>query len=134
MICIQCCETCTNVVFFVTGLPSSPQNLHVVNTDSGSISLEWTPSKETAVTPVHGYTIEMAVGDSKDFVEMAKVHSGTSKFDATGLKDGEKYNFRIKAENQIGSSSDGAQLASPVAAAAPPPGEKRKQRSMKPIP
>ena len=44
-----------------------------MGTDSGCISLEWMPAKETATAPVDGYVIEMAEGDSKNFVEVAKV-------------------------------------------------------------
>ena len=76
-----------------TGLPSSPQNLHVVETDSGRISLEWKPSIETATATVDEYIIEMAEGDSKNFVEVGKVDGGICKFDATGLKDGSKVQF-----------------------------------------
>ena len=68
------------------------------------------PAKETATAPVDGYVMEMAEGDSKNFVEVAKVDGGTCTFDATGLKDGEKYNFRVKAQNQAGNSERSAQL------------------------
>ena len=76
------------------------------------------PAKETATAPVDGYVIEMAEGDSKNFVEVAKVDGGKCKFDATGLKEGEKYNFRIKAQNQAGTSDRCAQLDNPVTASA----------------
>ena len=76
------------------------------------------PAKETATVPVDGYVIEMAEGDSKNFVEVAKVDGGTCTFDATGLKDGEKYNFRIKAQNQTGTSERSAQLDKPATASA----------------
>ena len=64
-----------------------------MGTDSGCISLEWMPAKETATAPVDGYVIEMAEGNSKNFVEVAKVDAEKYKFDATGLKDGEKIQF-----------------------------------------
>ena len=76
------------------------------------------PAKETATAPVDGYVIEMAEGDSKTFIEVAKVDGGKCKFDATGLKDGEKYNFCIKAQNQAGTSERFAQLDKPVTASA----------------
>ena len=74
------------------------------------------PAKETATAPVDGYVIELAEGDSENFVEVAKVDGGTCTFDATGLKDGEKYNFRIKAQNQAGTSERCTQLDKPVTA------------------
>ena len=87
-----------------------------MNTDSGKISLEWRPSIETALGPVDEYVVEMAKGDSKDFTEIAKVDAGICTFDATGLVDGEKYNFRIKARNQAGKSEKSAQLDKPATA------------------
>ena len=89
-----------------------------METNSGRISLEWNPSIETAIAPVDEYIIEMAEGDSKNFVQMAKVDGGTCTFDTFGLKDGEKYNFRIKAQNQAGTSERYAQLEKPVTASA----------------
>ena len=109
---------CLGCVSSNTGSPSSPENLHVVNTDKGSVSLEWQPAKETVIIPVDGYVIEIAKGDNKDFTEVARVDSGTCKFDATGLKDGEMYNFRVKSLNQAGISTGSAQLDKPVIASA----------------
>ena len=100
------------------GLPSSPEDLHVVSTDFGSISLEWMPAKETATTPVDGYVIEMAEGDSENFVEVAKVNGYTCKFEVTNLQDGQKYNFRVKGENRAGTSERCAQLDKPAIASA----------------
>ena len=99
-----------------TDSPSSPENLHVVSTKKGSIFLEWQPAKETSITPVEGYVIEMSKGYSKDFTEVARIDGGTCKFDATGLKDGEKYNFRVKSVNPAGTSVGSAQLDKPVIA------------------
>ena len=107
-----------------TGLPSSPQNLHAVETDSGRISLEWKPSIETATAPVGEYTIEMAEGDSKNYVEVAKVDGGICKFEAIELKDGQKYNFRVSAKNGAGKSNS-TQLKSPVTVSAAPSGERK---------
>ena len=118
-----CVYICDDVI--ITGIPASPQNLHVVETDSGRISLEWKPSIETAIAPVDEYIIEMAEGNSKNFVQVAKVDGGTCKFEATGLKDGEKYNFRIKAQNGAGTSNC-AQIVCPVTASTAAPSGERK--------
>ena len=100
-----------------TDLPANPENLHVVNTEKGQISLAWTPTKETADAPVDGYVIEIASGISNDFQEIGKVEGNTlCTFDATGLKEGQKYNFRIKSQNRSGTSSGYATLDKPVVA------------------
>ena len=101
-----------------TAHPLNPENLHVVGTDKGQVSLEWQPAKETTDAPVNEYTIEMAVGDSNNFIEIATVGGKTFKFDATGLKNGMKYNFRVKSQNQAGTSTGSAQLDKPVVASA----------------
>ena len=58
--------------------------------------------------------IEMAEGNSKDFSEIAIVDNCTCTFKATGLEDGMKYDFRVKAQNSSGNSSGYAQLHKPV--------------------
>ena len=102
--------------------PSVPRNLHVVSTDEGQIFLAWQSPKEKVKAPVEGYVIEMAIGHSKEFVEIDRVDGKTHNFSAAGLKSGQKYNFRIKSENSSGTSS-GAQLEKAVAACPPSVGK-----------
>ncbi len=98
-------------------LPPTPENLHVVNMDRGRVSVAWQPAKETADAPVEGYVIEVAPSNSNDFEEIGRVPGNDMcMFDATGLKEGQKYNFRIRAENQAGVSAGFASLDKPVAA------------------
>ncbi len=88
----------------------------MTNTDTGSVSLEWQPAPSTEKAPVDVYVVEMAVGDRSEFVEIARVDGRTCKFDAIDLKDGQRYNFRVKARNSVGSSEGAAQLDRPVVA------------------
>ncbi len=97
--------------------PSCPHNLQVVHTDRGEISIEWLPSKESFSCPVDRYIVEMATGDSGEFIEVGKVVGTMCHYEARDLVEGEKYNFRIKAENRAGTSS-AAQLEKPVVASA----------------
>ena len=98
----------------VSDPPSSPQDLRVLGTDSGSVSLSWDPAQETAKAPVDGYIIEIAEGNSKDFSEIAIVDKKTCTFKATDLEEGMKYDFCVKAQNSSGNSSGFAQLHKPV--------------------
>ena len=99
-------------------LPSNPENLHVVGTSKGQVFLEWQPAKETREAPIEEYVIEMAVGDSSNYKQIATVDANECKFDAKGLKDGQKYNFRIKALNRAGPSQGYAKLDKQVTASA----------------
>ena len=87
-------------------------------TDKGFIAVAWEAPQDTpnAYTPVDGYIIEMATGVKDNFVKVAEVDGDTRNFTATGLKDGKKYNFRIRAKNSAGVSSAYDQLAKPVKA------------------
>ena len=89
-----------------------------MQTNKGQISLAWEPPQETTNTPVDGYIIEIATGDSPNFKEFARVKNNTCSYDATGLKGGLKYNFRVKTENAVGTSVGAAQLDKPVTASA----------------
>ena len=66
--------------------------------------------------PVDGYIIEMASGDSQEFKQIGRVDSNTCYFDAVGLTNGEKYNFRIRTQNPSGISEGFAQLDEPLIA------------------
>lgn len=104
--------------FHIPAPPSRPEDLRVVDVDTGRISLTWAPPKEipNAYTPVDGYIIEMATGVKDNFVEISRVDGNTCSFEATGLKDNKKYNFRIRTHNAAGTSSAFAQLDEPVIA------------------
>ena len=97
-------------------LPSNPENLHVAGTAKGQIFLEWQPAQETRKAPIEEYVIEMAIGDSNNYRQIATVGADKCKFDAKVLKDGEQYNFRIKAQNQAGTSQGYAKLDKEVTA------------------
>ena len=99
-------------------LPSNPEILHVVGTAKGQVTLQWQPAEETKEAPVKEYVIEMAIEGSDDFKEIAAVDSDSNKFDVKGLKDGQKYNFRIRGQNQAGTSQSFAELEKAVTASA----------------
>ena len=96
--------------------PSSPEKLQVLYTDRGRVTLGWNPPRYDGGAPTTGYIIEMAPGSSVDFVEIATIDGNTCKYEATELRDGQMYNFRIKAQNCAGISREGAKLNEPVTA------------------
>ena len=100
---------------FLSDLPSTPQDLHVVRTDKGLVSLAWSPGKEDKNSPVQEYVLEIAPAGSGDFKEVATLDGKQCSYEVANLKDGQKYNFRIKARNQSG-TSEGVVLDKPVVA------------------
>ena len=105
-------------LFTVTVAPDNPWDVHVVTTGKGSISLAWQPAPDTVNAPVEGYVIEVATGDSNNFTKIGTVDCKKCNFKAKDLEAGQKYNFRIKAQNQSGISSgttlDRSVVASPL--------------------
>ena len=63
-----------------------------------------------------GYILQAAPAGTDNFEDIAKVDAKTSQCEASGLKEGQEYMFRLKAENSAGSSEDSAQLDKPVKA------------------
>ena len=90
----------------------------MVGTNKGEVSLAWQAPKDASNAPVENYIIEIATGDSANFAEFGRVKGQNFTFDASGLKDGQKYNFRVRAQNVVGTSAGGAQLDKPVIASA----------------
>ncbi len=76
----------------------------------------WSPPRYDGGAPLTGYIIEMAPGNSIDFVEFAKVDGKTTEFEAKDLREGQSYNFRVRAQNSIGISVNGTKLPEPVTA------------------
>lgn len=78
----------------------SPGKPEVTDVDSDSVSLSWSRPLKDGGNKITGYVIEgkrpgernwKPMGDSKD-----------TKTTLTGLKDGDEFEFRIRAKNQAG--------------------------------
>ena len=103
-------------ILYPTDPPSAPKDLSVTNTDSGKVTLEWQAPAKDGGSPITGYIIQMAPKKSKDYVGVGKVDGNTTQYEATGLKEGAEYMFRVKAENVEGTSAESAKLEKPVKA------------------
>ena len=91
----------------------------VVDTDSGKVTLAWKPPSNDGGSPVTGYILQAAPAGSKDFTNVGKVDGNILQYEVKGLKDGKEYIFKLRAENEAGSSKNSAQLEKPVKAATP---------------
>lgn len=84
------------IEFEVRGVPGAPSEPHpFVGTQANKVSMGWFPPKDDGGSPITHYVVE-------------EVHTGktqtcrTNQCDFTGLKNGQQYNFRVRAVNKVG--------------------------------
>lgn len=79
------------------GKPGKPQ---VVDWDADRIDIEWTPPTNDGGAPIEGYIVEQKdahTGEWKKVMETPDTNASIK-----GLKEGEMYQFRVKAVNKAG--------------------------------
>jgi hypothetical protein len=83
--------------------PGKPGRPMVTDWDKDRIDIEWDPPLKDGGSPITGYVVEMKDPITKEWVECAEVR-GTSA-SITGLKEGQEYQFRVKAKNKAGAGA-----------------------------
>ncbi|XP_031623079.1 twitchin-like isoform X2 [Contarinia nasturtii] len=83
--------------------PSKPGKPEVVDYDNLSATLKWTKPEKDGGRPITHYTIEMK-SKTGDWVEVLKTVDDKCTAVVDGLKEGMKYQFRVKAHNEGGPS------------------------------
>ena len=86
----------------------------MIGTDRDLITIEWDKPKSDGGSTITSYTIELCCLTELDFTEAGKVASDTTCFTAQGLKEGQKYMVRVRAENAAGLSDSAAELSKPA--------------------
>ncbi|EGT49285.1 hypothetical protein CAEBREN_29721 [Caenorhabditis brenneri] len=74
----------------------------VVDWDADRVSLEWEPPKSDGGAPITQYIIEKKGKHGRDWQECGKVSGDQTNAEILGLKEGEEYQFRVKAVNKAG--------------------------------
>ncbi|XP_052800015.1 twitchin-like isoform X4 [Mya arenaria] len=103
------------IVLDKPGAPEGP--LQVSDVMADSCKLAWKPPVEDGNSPIMGYVVEKCE-EGSDFWERAPGVVQGESHKITGLKDGTKYKFRVKAENMYG-LGDALETDKPVLAKNP---------------
>ena len=83
-------------------VPDAPTALNVMNRDSSSIWLSWTPASDADAERTTSYTIEWRQGTSQSRRTIPV--EGRANFLHTGLTHNTEYFYRVRANNSAGSS------------------------------
>ena len=92
-------------------MPSVPE---VSEVTSESCHLSWTPPRSDGGTPITGYIIERRTDVGGRWIPL-KLKPTTHELDVTDLFEGQKYEFRVIAENKVGAGKPGEPSATVVA-------------------
>ncbi|CAH1802732.1 unnamed protein product [Owenia fusiformis] len=103
--------------------PAPPRNMHIKDTDRDSVTLAWSEPEDDGGHKVTGYIIEKRDAKRPTWTFAASVHASTTQEKVKNLLEDHDYNFRIFAENKIG-TSEPFELKESVTAKLPfnPPG------------
>ncbi|UYV79450.1 unc-22 [Cordylochernes scorpioides] len=94
---------CINILLFkVNEEPGAPGLPTIKDYDKDFVQLAWDPPLRDGGAPITGYIIEKKDKYSSDWVQAAEVHGSMPTGKVTGLNEGDKYEFRVRAVNKAG--------------------------------
>lgn len=79
-----------------------PKALEVTDWDKDHADLRWTKPDKDGGAPVTEYEIEVKDKSSKDWVKKKRVPASETSTTIDGLKEGQEYEFRVRAINKAG--------------------------------
>jgi len=102
----------------IPGAPAAPTRFASGLT---SISIQWAAPTSNGDNTITGYKIEWNGGSGSTFVQLGTTGAATKNFAKEGLTNGQVYEFRVRATNEIGDSLPSALVAlrSAIAPGAP---------------
>ena len=83
-----------------------------------SCHLTWSPPRADGGTPITGYVIERRTDVGGRWIPLKVKPTTTNELDVTDLFEGQKYEFRVVAENRVGAGKPGEPNA-PIVAKSP---------------
>lgn len=82
--------------------PGKPNNVEVTDWDKDHADLKWDKPTEDGGSPITGYVIEYKDKFGTDWVPAKEVPADAFQATVDGLKEGNQYEFRIRAINKAG--------------------------------
>lgn len=82
--------------------PSKPNNVEVVDWDKDHADLKWIKPDNDGGSPITGYVIEFKDKFGKEWQKAKEVPADCLASTVDGLKEGNQYEFRIRAVNKAG--------------------------------
>ncbi|GBN20312.1 Twitchin, partial [Araneus ventricosus] len=97
--------------------PGPPGLPEITDYDTDFVNLKWEPPKRDGGAPITGYVVEKKDKYSTDWTPVKEVEGNIPQAKVTGLNEGDKYEFRVRAVNKAGpgepSQSTSPHLAKP---------------------
>lgn len=82
--------------------PSKPKNVEVTDWDKDHADVQWTRPDNDGGSEITEYIIEVKDKFSKDWVKKKKVPASQTSCTVDDLKEGQQYEFRVRAVNKAG--------------------------------
>ena len=95
--------------------PATPTNLTATSPSASQITLSWADSVGDAT----GFSVEMKIGSTGGWGQVATVVGNTTSYSVTGLQNGTLYSFRLRAYNTVGYSDYSNEAAATTSLPAP---------------
>jgi titin len=95
------------LVFFLSlpndaDAPDAPETPEIAEYNSNFIKLKWEKPKKDGGNPITGYNVEMREKGSNQWVPCNNFPTKATEYTASGLREGQTYEFRVAAVNGAG--------------------------------
>jgi titin len=82
--------------------PDAPDTPEITDYNSNYIKLKWEKPKKDGGNPITGYNVEMREKGSNNWVPCNTYPTKGTEYTASGLREGQSYEFRVAAVNGAG--------------------------------
>ena len=88
----------------MTAIPGAPASLRLTGVQRDAVTLSWEPAEADGGAPITGYLVERsdATRGGAGWATVGHLDASTFNFRATKLLEGNRYHFRVTAENAVG--------------------------------